>query len=56
MPTKDEDEYVCTLPEDIQRIAKEELNEDPKTREENIRIIRAWVKKNPHLHARTGKI
>ncbi|XP_069189043.1 alpha-tocopherol transfer protein-like [Procambarus clarkii] len=53
MPGAEED--VCTLSEEIQRLAKEELGEDPKRREEDIQAIRAWLKHLPHLNARTDR-
>ncbi len=36
-------------PEDLAKRAKEELNEDPKRRENDIKAIRDWFKKEPHL-------
>ncbi|XP_066978646.1 alpha-tocopherol transfer protein-like isoform X10 [Macrobrachium rosenbergii] len=46
-------EYVCNLsPELIQR-AKDELNEDPERRAADIQHIRDWLKKQPHIKART---
>ncbi|XP_068204365.1 retinol-binding protein pinta-like isoform X2 [Palaemon carinicauda] len=46
-------EYVCKLsPELIQR-AKDELNEDPERRAADIQHIRDWLKKQPHIKART---
>ena len=56
MPPGEDEGYVCTLSEEIQRQALEELNEDPATRDQCIREIREWVKQRPHLHARTGML
>ncbi|KAG7164346.1 Retinol-binding protein pinta-like 2 [Homarus americanus] len=35
-------EYVCTLSEELQKRAKEEINEDPERRAEDIQHIRDW--------------
>ncbi|KAK3865834.1 hypothetical protein Pcinc_028578 [Petrolisthes cinctipes] len=44
--------YVCTLsPEMIQR-AKDEINEDPDRRQQDIEHIRDWLKHQPHIKAR----
>ncbi|XP_018332619.1 alpha-tocopherol transfer protein-like [Agrilus planipennis] len=45
----DPDEYICTLPEDTQKIAKEELGEDPNTRNKTIKAFRDWVVQNPRI-------
>ncbi|KAK8726798.1 hypothetical protein OTU49_010060 [Cherax quadricarinatus] len=49
------EEYVCTLSEEVQRLAQEELGEDPKRREEDIEAVRTWLKRQPHLNARTDR-
>ncbi|XP_042230139.1 retinol-binding protein pinta-like isoform X1 [Homarus americanus] len=46
-------EYVCTLSEELQKRAKEEINEDPERRAEDIQHIRDWLKHQPHIKART---
>ena len=47
--------YKCTLNPELQKYAKQMLNEDPLRRAEDIDHIRQWIKKQPHLRARTGK-
>ena len=34
---------------EIETIAKEKLNEDPKRRDADIRAIKEWMRKQPHL-------
>ncbi|XP_018027682.1 alpha-tocopherol transfer protein-like isoform X4 [Hyalella azteca] len=51
MPEKYE-KYVCTLSPELQQQAKDELNEDPARRQEDIDAIRKWLKKQPHINAR----
>ena len=47
--------YVCTLDEETQRVAREELFEDPKQRASQIQALRHWVKSQPHItRCRTG--
>lgn len=47
---------VRPLPPDLQKRAIAELNEDPKRVQEDICHIKEWLKKQPHLTARTGKL
>jgi hypothetical protein len=35
--------------EEVAKIAKEQLNEDPKRTKEDIKAIQEWMKKQPHL-------
>lgn len=49
-----EAEEISTLSPELQRLAREELNEDPKRREKDIQAVREWLVKQPHLNARTG--
>eukprot|EP00095_Tigriopus_kingsejongensis_P010031 snap_masked-scaffold231_size243715-processed-gene-1.8 protein:Tk10031 transcript:snap_masked-scaffold231_size243715-processed-gene-1.8-mRNA-1 annotation:"hypothetical protein DAPPUDRAFT_200654" len=42
-------------PNELEQMAKGELGEDPKTRESDIKTVRSWLKKQPHL-AKTAKI
>jgi len=52
-----EDKYECTLPEDTQKIAKDELREDKNTRDQALEQMRNWIKMNPRIQsARLGKI
>ena len=43
--------------EDLEKYARENLNEDPKRTEKDIKAIKDWVKKQPHLNKniRTGE-
>ncbi|XP_049767632.1 retinol-binding protein pinta-like [Schistocerca cancellata] len=43
--------YRQVSPE-LQAIAQKNLNEDPKRRDEDIKHIKEWLKKQPHLNAR----
>lgn len=52
-----EDEYECTLSEDIQKMAKDELREDKNTRDQALEQMRNWIKMNPRiLNCRLGEI
>lgn len=52
----DPDEYVCTLSEDTQKLALEELREDPKGRDQALSSMREWIKQNPRiLNCRLGQ-
>ena len=44
--------------DELEKIAKETLNEDPNRREADIRSIKDWMSKQPHLkdHGRKGNI
>lgn len=44
---------VRPISEELQKIAKEELNEVPERIEEDIKHIKDWLSKQPHLNART---
>lgn len=45
---------VRALSADLEAIALQELNEDRDRIEEDMKHIRDWVSKQPHLTARTG--
>ncbi|XP_064640343.1 alpha-tocopherol transfer protein-like [Lineus longissimus] len=45
--------YVCTLDEETQKKAKDELKEDPKERASKIQNVRDWIKKHPYITSRT---
>lgn len=45
---------IRALSADLEAIARQELNEDPARLEEDLKHIRDWLAKQPHLTARTG--
>jgi hypothetical protein len=45
---------IRALSADLEAIARKELNEDPARLEEDLKYIREWLAKQPHLIARTG--
>lgn len=47
---------VRPLSEELQKIAIEELHEDPKRVEDDIKCIQEWIRQQPHLNAPTGNI
>lgn len=52
----DEDDYECTLSEETQKIAKDELREDKNTRDQALEQMRNWIKMNPRIqNCRLGK-
>lgn len=52
----DEDNYECTLSEETQKIAKDELREDKNTRDQALEQMRNWIKMNPRIeNCRLGK-
>ncbi|XP_069691387.1 retinol-binding protein pinta-like [Periplaneta americana] len=44
---------VRTLSPELEEVARRELNEEPERREEDLKHIREWLSKQPHLIART---
>ena len=36
--------------ESLEKIAREELNEDPVRRDADLKAIKEWIKKQPHLN------
>merc|ERR1719209_1000309 len=50
------EEYVCTLSTEMVHRAKEELNEDPVRREQDLQALRDWLTKQPHIRARTDAV
>lgn len=50
-------EYVCNLPESVQKIAMEELREDDNIREQSLQQLREWISKHPAIKkCRTGNV
>jgi hypothetical protein len=45
----EEDEYVCPLSKDTQRVAEEELRETEVSREQSLTQTRDWIKNNPKI-------
>ncbi|CAL4095895.1 unnamed protein product [Meganyctiphanes norvegica] len=45
--------YVCTLSEELQKKAEEELGEVPSRRAKDIQAMRDWLKKQPHINCPT---
>lgn len=43
---------IRSLPDDLQKIAIDELGEDPKRLPEDVEALRAWIKQQPHLKVR----
>jgi len=44
--------YTCTLDKKTLKKAKDELKEDPKQRDSQIKTLREWCEKQPHLRSR----
>ena len=44
-----EDNYICSLPKDVQEIAQNELNETNKKRKKALADIRKWIKNQSHI-------
>lgn len=44
------DEYECTLSEEVEKIAQEELRENNEIRAHGIKVLRDWVKLNIKLN------
>ena len=47
---------IRPLSPEILEVAIKDLNEDPTRREQDLKHIRDWLAKQPHLRARTGKL
>ncbi|XP_065361149.1 clavesin-1 [Calliphora vicina] len=45
----DYDPYVCSLPADLKKVAKEELHEDENIRKQALAQFREWIGKHPHI-------
>lgn len=44
---------IRPLDPSLEKVAREELNEDPAKMEECVASLRDWIEKSPHLRART---
>ena len=44
---------IRPLNENLQKVAQEELNEDPKLIESDLQAFKEWIEQQPHLKART---
>jgi hypothetical protein len=50
------DKYICKLSPELQKIAKKELREDEKTREQALAQMRDWIAKTNYIKdCRVGK-
>ncbi|KAM7358519.1 clavesin-1 isoform 2-T3 [Cochliomyia hominivorax] len=45
----DFDPYVCSLPANLKKVAKEELHEDENIRKQALAQFREWIAKHPHI-------
>ncbi|XP_044732005.1 alpha-tocopherol transfer protein-like [Chrysoperla carnea] len=45
----DIDDYKCELPEETIELAKNELREDPDTRDQTLKSLRNWIMQNPRI-------
>lgn len=45
----EEDAYECSLSEETQKMAKDELREDKNTRDQALEQVRNWIKLNPRI-------
>lgn len=43
------DKYVCSLPEEVQKVALEELREDQNIRDQSLEQMREWITKHPNI-------
>lgn len=43
------DIYVCSLPEEVQKVALEELREDQNIRDQSLEQMREWITKHPNI-------
>jgi len=48
------DSYVTTLDVELMAKAKELWGEDEHLRDQTLKIIREWIKQQPHFNCRTG--
>lgn len=46
---------IRELPEELAKIAKDELNENPERVSEDLMYVKDWIEQQPHLRARKGK-
>ncbi|XP_055692286.1 uncharacterized protein LOC129795224 [Lutzomyia longipalpis] len=44
---------IRPISQELAKVAKEELNEVPERIEKDLQVLREWIRKQPHLHART---
>jgi len=53
MPSAGEGTYVCRMSPELVEKARNELNEDPDRRPQDIQAIRDWMKKQPYIRGHT---
>ena len=47
--------HKCSLDDSTRRMAQEELNEDPKDRENHVEALRSWILSQKHIRSRVGE-
>lgn len=48
--------YECRLPDEVKKLAQQELREDDSIREQSLEQMREWINKHPYIkRCRTGQ-